>query len=122
MKKKMVMVSVALIAGCAVLIGAIEFYTGKRERERYDETVELLIGLTMEPESNLTNVHHDAWGRTMHVDRNADCWSVVSPGHDPTDASDDVVMKWNPRLGQINISFEYVGQMCSCSINEERDN
>lgn len=113
---------VALTVGCVVLVGAIGFYTGKRERERYDETVELLKALTMEPESNLTNVHHDAWGRAMHVDRDADCWSVVSPGHDPMDASDDVVMKWNPRLGQINIGFEYDGQMHSCSINEERDN
>ena len=120
--KKTVLVTVALIAGCAVLIGAIGFYIGKRERERYDETVEILKALTMEPESNFINVHHDAWGRTMHVDRDADCWSVVSTGHDPADASDDVVMKWNPRLGQINIGFEYDGQIRSCSMNEERDN
>lgn len=32
------------------------------------------------------------------------------------------VMKWNTRLGQINIDFEYDGQMRSYSRNEERDN
>ena len=120
--KKMIMASVALIAVCSVLIVFIRFYISRRERGRYDKTVEILNGLTMISEPNLTNVYHDAWGHAMRMDRDGDCWFIVSLGHDPTDSSDDIVMKWNPRLGQINIDFQYDGQMHSYSINEEHDN
>ncbi len=30
-------------------------------------------------------------------------------------------MKWNPRLGQLNIDFNYDGQMNSYSMCEERE-
>lgn len=120
--KKMVIASAALVSVCSVFVVAIRVYISRRELDRYYETVEILNGLTMGSEANLTNVHHDAWGHAMHISRDFDCWSIVSLGHDPTDASDDIVMKWNTRLGQINIDFEYDGQMRSYSRNEERDN
>ena len=120
--KKMVIVSAALVAVCSALIVAIRVYISRRELDRYYKTIETLNDLTMGSESNLTNVHHDAWGHAMHINKDTDCWTVVSLGHDPTDASDDVVMKWNPKFGQINIDFEYDGQIRSYSRNEERDN
>ena len=120
--KKMIMASVAFTAICSVLIVFLKFYISRRELGRYDKTINILNGLTMESESNLTNVHYDAWGHAMHISRDVDCWSIVSLGHDPTNASDDIVMKWNPRLGQISIDFEYDGQMRSYSITEEHDN
>lgn len=120
--KKMILASAALIAFCSVLIVFTRFYISERERDRYNKTVEILNGLTTVSELNLTNVYHDAWGHAMHIDRDVDCWFIVSLGHDPTDSSDDIVMKWNPRLGQINIDFKYDGQIRSYSINEEHDN
>ena len=128
--KKMIMASAALIAFCSVLIVFTRFYISERERDRYNKTVEILNGLTTVSELNLTNVYHDAWGHAMHIDRDVDCWFIVSLGHDPTDSSwtieeilqDVMGMKWNPRLGQINIDFKYDGQIRSYSINEEHDN
>lgn len=119
--KKAIMASAALIAICAVSIVFIRSHISRRERNRYDETVAILNGLTMVSEERLTNVCHDAWGHEMRVEREGACWTIVSLGHDQVDPSDDVVMKWNPRLGQLNIDFNYDGQMNSYSMCEERE-
>ena len=119
--KKVIMASATLIAMCAVSIVFIRSNISRRERNRYDETVAILNGLTMVSEERLTNVCHDAWGHEMRVEREGTCWTIVSLGHDPVDPSDDVVMKWNPRLGQLSIDFKYDGQMNSYSLYEERE-
>lgn len=117
--KRVIMASATLIAMCAVSIVFIRSHISRREWNRYDETVAILNGLTMVSEERLTNVCHDAWGHEMRVEREGTCWTIVSLGHDPVDPSDDVVMKWNPRLGQLSIDFKYDGQMNSYSMCEE---